>query len=147
MGKSRAVDELGKSCLVVPMNLRGEGTTGTYHSYHSFAESASNLIVRFAGYPPPDTGIRDFLTAAGTQTQAYFRAAAFLQSLFKHVAVVLKSHEAFREKHFDEFAPIFRNLMVNGGSFSMPSGFRRDFFAAVRTAAEELFAMMVRHSS
>ncbi|KAK2459299.1 hypothetical protein APHAL10511_008684, partial [Amanita phalloides] len=123
MGKSRTVDELAKTHLVIPLNLRAE---------------------KFTGYPPADSSVRDYLTLSVSKAVAYNRASAFLQALFEHMAVTLRT---FNESSYVEFANEFRSRMTEGQSMKGHNQFRKNFYEAIINKAEQLLTQQSPASS
>jgi len=99
----------------------------------------------FAGFPPADHAVRDFLTKKCTQAESYKRCYTFLAALFQHVERILEG--PLFDPHLDvsEVAEEFRKLMTAGQTMKEHNVFRRGFYdTVVRIAEEQMNAPMVR---
>ncbi|KAI9464318.1 hypothetical protein HD554DRAFT_2315894 [Boletus coccyginus] len=117
MGKSRAVDEIAKGELVIPMILRPDDSTG---------------------YPPADPGIRNYLT--DSSPGVFQRVLALFHALFVIVTEVAKSTKAPSEglaplNKSMPFAGQFREYMNHGMSMTRHGEFRVRFYDRVITKA------------
>jgi hypothetical protein len=134
MGKSRTLDELGKKHFVIPINLRSATSTGV-HLYFTFrVKGGSHSFIR-AGFPPADHAVRDFLSKARTQREAYTKACAFLEALFDKTAQVVKTNCA-GSKNLRQYAGKFRKLLTEGQKMQKHNSFRETFYGEVVHQAE-----------
>jgi len=125
MGKSRTIDELSKTHLVVPMNLRQESK----------------------GFPAADEAVRDWLLQANTKLEGFTRAGAFLCALFVTVLDYLRNIDErmagielrANEEQPDSNEAKFRLLMTAGQTFSQQGQPRREFYDQVLRIADELW--------
>ncbi|KAI9566872.1 hypothetical protein HD554DRAFT_2174033 [Boletus coccyginus] len=113
MGKSRAVDEVAKGELVIPMVLRPDNSTG---------------------YPPADPSIRNYLT--DSKPGVFQRVLALLDALFIILAEVAGSTEAPSEgleplNKSMPFAGQFREYMNHGMTMTRHGEFRVKFYDRV----------------
>ncbi|KAI9573697.1 hypothetical protein HD554DRAFT_2167257 [Boletus coccyginus] len=120
MGKSRAVDEIAKGELVIPMILRPDDSTG---------------------YPPADPSIRNYLT--DSSPGVFQRVLALFHALFVIVTEVAKSTKAPSEglaplNKSMPFAGQFREYMNHGMSMTRHGEFRVRFYDRVVTKARGL---------
>ncbi|KDQ51683.1 hypothetical protein JAAARDRAFT_210966 [Jaapia argillacea MUCL 33604] len=121
MGKSRLVDELSKTTLVIPINLRERGT---------------------AGFPPADDQVRDYLSEIAPAQDLYFRHCAFLAALFSQTAETV-AEDAFQralEGHdMRRVASAFRARMSDGMTFRSHGPFREAFYQRVIADAKKIY--------
>ncbi|KDR72943.1 hypothetical protein GALMADRAFT_252299 [Galerina marginata CBS 339.88] len=115
MGKSRTADELGKSHLSIPINLRDATSTG---------------------YPAADHEVRKFLTRKGTKEETRQRASCFTEALFLHANEVLTHFDP--ELSIDNLASQFRSSMTAGQTMQEHNYFRTTFYLSVVTIADDL---------
>ncbi|KAI9569482.1 hypothetical protein HD554DRAFT_2313539 [Boletus coccyginus] len=118
MGKSRAVDEIAKGELVIPMVLRPHDSTG---------------------YPPADPSIRNYL--ADSKPGVFQRVLAFLDASFVILAEVAESTEAPSEglaplNKSMPFARQFREYMNHGMTMTRHGEFREKFYDRVIKKAD-----------
>ncbi|KAI9572000.1 hypothetical protein HD554DRAFT_2186431 [Boletus coccyginus] len=128
VGKSRAVDEIAKGELVIPMVLRPQGSSG---------------------YPPADQGIRHYLT--DTTPGVFQRVLAFLHALFVVVAEVAKSTEAPCKglaplNKSMPFAGQFRKYMNHNMTMTCHGEFRVQFYGRVVRMAYEILGTYKREN-
>ncbi|KIL67286.1 hypothetical protein M378DRAFT_9526 [Amanita muscaria Koide BX008] len=114
MGKSRTVDELGKKCFSIPINLRDAQSTG---------------------YPPADLEVLNFLTIERQEEPSYRRACCFIDALFEHTDHTLQNFDSQWE--IEKVACEFRIRMTEGQTMQQHNVFRRDFYQRVVEIAEE----------
>ena len=98
----------------------------------------------FAGFPPADHGVRDFLAKKCTQEESYKRCYCFLAALFQQVEHILEG--PLFDSHLDdsEVTEEFRRLMTVGQTMKEHNVFRREFYNNVlRIAEEQINAPMV----
>jgi hypothetical protein len=98
----------------------------------------------FAGFPPADHAVRNFLTKKCSQAESYKRCYSFLAALFQHVERTLEG--PLFDPHLDvsEVAEEFRKLMTLGQTMKEHNEFRREFYdKVVRIAEEKINAPMV----
>ncbi|KAM6499182.1 hypothetical protein JOM56_004690, partial [Amanita muscaria] len=116
MGKSRTVDELGKKCFSIPINLRDAQSTG---------------------YPPADLEVLNFLTIERQEDPSYRRACCFIDALFEHTDLTLQNFDSQWE--IEKVAREFRIRMTEGQTIQEHNEFRRNFYQRVVEIAEEKF--------
>ncbi|KAM6495407.1 hypothetical protein JOM56_008113 [Amanita muscaria] len=114
MGKSRTVDELGKKCFSIPINLRDAQSTG---------------------YPPADLEVLNFLTIERQEEPSYRRACCFIDALFEHTDHILQNFDSQWE--IEKVACEFRIRMTEGQTMQEHNLFRRNFYQRVVEIAEE----------
>ncbi|KAF8806794.1 hypothetical protein BYT27DRAFT_7233606 [Phlegmacium glaucopus] len=130
MGKSRMVDELSKQHLVIPINLRNEGS----------------------GFPPGDAQVLDFLKPVPfDQIESYKRSQAFLISLFKAAYEILegiakKIKGVSPEKRQELLSQKFREYMSAGQTFEKHGSNRVQFYNKVISQAKSLMNSDVKLS-
>ena len=76
MGKSRAIDELSKKHLVLPLVLR-EDLKGKFLN-----DCSSPNVDWHPGFPPPDKEVRNWLLQGQSKMEAFTQSGAFLCTLF-----------------------------------------------------------------
>ncbi|KAI9455312.1 hypothetical protein HD554DRAFT_2317739 [Boletus coccyginus] len=126
MGKSRAVDEMAKDELVIPMVLRPESSTG---------------------YPPADHSVRRYLT--DSSPGVFRRVLAFLHAFFVILAEVVEGTEAPPEglaplNKLKPFAGQFREYMNHNMTMTCHGDFRVRFYNRVVEKAGEVFKTYLR---
>ncbi|KAH8116528.1 hypothetical protein DFH11DRAFT_1742176 [Phellopilus nigrolimitatus] len=117
-GKSRVVDQLGRTHFILPICLRDPKTTG---------------------FPPADNSIRNFLTNGSTCTklQAEKHVEAFLSALFRKTLELLRNlYEDNPDMDYWQMAGDFRRRMSEGQTMNHTNKFRTNFYNRVVTAAE-----------
>jgi hypothetical protein len=82
-----------------------------------------------SGFPPADDDVRNFLTADGSQVDAYDRVCAFLEALFEHTATTIR--EEFEDVDDAELPSRFRTRMTEGQTFQNHNSFRKAFYREV----------------
>jgi hypothetical protein len=144
MGKSRAIDELSKKHLVVPLCLR-EGSNGKF-SINCEVVQTSTLAL---GFPPADENVRHwFLLYTGeTKRTAYGRAGAFLCALF----VTLDNYLGKIDEEMAAISPNvgpsesqaakFRLLMKTGQTFHGQGEPRKKFYDEVLRLADKVCSL------
>jgi hypothetical protein len=90
-----------------------------------------------SGFPPADDEVRNFLTADGSQVDAYDRVCAFLEVLFEHTAATIR--EEFGDTDDAELPSRFRTRMTEGQTFQKPNSFRKAFYHEVIQSANKKF--------
>jgi hypothetical protein len=141
MGKSRAIDELSKKHLVVPLNLR-EDSKGKFLNDCAVPWSLTVAL----GFPPPDDDVRDWLLKGKTKMEAFTRAGAFLCALFVTLLRYLQQLDAeiadISTLAIDErpksLEAKLRLLMTAGQTFSRQGQPRRQFYEEVLDLADEV---------
>jgi hypothetical protein len=135
MGKSRVVDEMGKTHFVIPICLRESNTSG-WHLLFLSAGVALNIIS--PGFPPPDVEVRDFLAASKEgyyikgDLDVYNRAAGFISALFAEVTNQVKEiQKGGKGNNLQEMAAEFRRLMTEGQTIKRCNDFRVRFYQRV----------------
>lgn len=102
-------------------------------------------LFTFAGYPPADHAVRDFLTKKCTQAESYHRCYSFLAALFNHMEHILKGPHFDPHLDISEVAEEFRKLMTTGQTMKEHNVFRREFYDnVIRIAEEQINAPVVR---
>jgi hypothetical protein len=141
MGKSRAIDELSKKHLVVPLNLRED-------SKGEFCKNCAVLqyLTVALGFPPPDENVRNWLLGGKTKMEAFTRAGAFLCALFDILLRYLQQIDA----KIADISPLsnggppksleakLRLVMTAGQTFSRQGRPRRQFYEEVLDLADEV---------
>jgi hypothetical protein len=94
-----------------------------------------------SGFPPADDDVRNFLTADGSQVDAYDRVCAFLEALFEHTAATIR--EEFGNVDDAELPSRFRTRMTEGQTFQNPNSFRKTFYGEVIKNAKKSMAAQV----
>src|SRR5258707_11856043 len=94
-----------------------------------FVSISINLSYLLSGFPPADDEVRNFLTADGSQVDAYGRVCAFLEALFEHTAATIR--EEFGDADDAELPSQFRTGMTEGQTFQKPNSFRKAFYREV----------------
>ncbi|KAG5650692.1 hypothetical protein H0H81_011366 [Sphagnurus paluster] len=119
MGKSRLVDELGKTYFTIPINLR-EGNS--------------------KGYPPPDIDLREFLLHYVPQNPKDVERYLFffMVSLFETTYVVLQEKLQRCDGYVDT-ASNFRLLLTEGQTVGEANAERTLFFVQVINRTRDLF--------
>ncbi|KZT22737.1 hypothetical protein NEOLEDRAFT_1137521 [Neolentinus lepideus HHB14362 ss-1] len=113
-GKSRTVDELSKTHLVIPMNLRNSGSHG---------------------FPPPDHNVAYYLCTPGGPEVLGIRMSDFLQALFEQTLHVLETE--FRRDVTETVAEQFREYMTAGMTMGKHGASRINFYDEVLERAEK----------
>ncbi|KAF8554216.1 hypothetical protein OG21DRAFT_1509127 [Imleria badia] len=115
MGKSRTVDEMSKSHLVIPVNIQQPESSG---------------------HPPRDGPAYDYLHTLPTivQQDAFRRSCSFLHALFLEAALLL---ENINER---PAAGPFRDYMNQGMQFGSNGEGRTTFYEAVKANAEAIYS-------
>ncbi len=90
-----------------------------------------------SGFPPADDDVRNFLTAVGSQVDAYDRVCAFLDALFEHTAATIR--EEFGDVDDAELPSRFRTRMTEGQTFQNPNPFQKAFYREVIQNANKKF--------
>lgn len=90
-----------------------------------------------SGFPPADDDVRNFLTADGSQVDAYDHVCAFLEALFEHTATTIR--EEFGDVDDAELPSRFRTRMTKGQTFQNPNSFRKAFYREVIQNANKIF--------
>ncbi|KAH7921876.1 hypothetical protein BV22DRAFT_1131921 [Leucogyrophana mollusca] len=142
MGKSRVVDQIGKTHFVIPMNLR-LGARGFVYFFSAIVLPL--LIVVFLhcpGYPPADEQVPGYLSQTQDQFQTFLRTCGFLSALFieTRLVIVNDSKAIKRPSHlpaidpnceYEELAAQFHDYMTDGMTISSHGPFRKMFYQAV----------------
>jgi hypothetical protein len=81
--------------------------------------------------------MRNFLTADGSQVDAFDRVCAFLEALFEHTATTIS--EEFADVHDAELPSRFRTRMTGGQTFRNHNSFRKAFYREVIQNANKKF--------
>ncbi|KAI0065794.1 hypothetical protein BV25DRAFT_1988884 [Artomyces pyxidatus] len=129
-GKSRVIDEISKTTLVIPINLRG-------------GRGSDDDIMR---YPPADLYWEFSLNLDTQRVQVATRTYAFLASLFK---ITLLRLTELADKCLPQTVDInsrrtalankFRTYMAEGSDFSGPGYYRSAFHLEVQESARILW--------
>ena len=93
------------------------------------------------GYPPPDHVVRDFLTKKVSESESHLRACCFIEALFDHTLLTLRSNHFEADWEICQVAAKFRSLMTTGQSMKGHNEFRTKFYGEVIQIAEEKLRM------
>ncbi|EDR09448.1 uncharacterized protein LACBIDRAFT_326238 [Laccaria bicolor S238N-H82] len=115
MGKSRTVDELAKTSVVITMNLRGTKTTGC---------------------PCADDQVRDYLTMVASKNEAFDCADTFFEALFHHTFQTLQ--RGCQGLDYSQVANEFRKCMSEGQMMKLHNQYHTKFFDEVVREASRI---------
>jgi hypothetical protein len=93
-------------------------------------------LMCLSGYPPADHSVRDYLTGVGSKDEAFNRASAFLEALFKHTAQVVSEFD--QSLDYCGLTREFRKRMTKGQKMMKHNGFREEFYNRVVAMAMNL---------
>ncbi|KAI0288403.1 hypothetical protein BC826DRAFT_1107716 [Russula brevipes] len=147
-GKSRTIDQLSKRIITVSICLRAPGTGSVLHSDAHF----TTLMLYTAGFPPPDSALRDWLISKPWDRPAIMkRFHGFVYSLLtvtreRLQELVNSNANGLREGNGminqENLADAFRDRMTKGQEFGGTGQYRQDFFKLVIERAD----FFVQHS-
>jgi hypothetical protein len=72
--------------------------------------------VLYLGYPPPDHAAREFLTKKVLQSESYHHACCFIEALFEHTLLTLRSNHFEADWDVCQVAAKFRSLTYDDRS-------------------------------
>ena len=95
---------------------------------------------KFAGYPPADAQVHDFLTSSAADQQTSFvHCVAFLISLFKQFLSLLRQPGSdWAVLEYSELALGLHNFMAEGGTWTNHGANRRNFYRGVIDEARKV---------
>ena len=137
MGKSRLLDEFSRTNFLIPVNLRKEGTEGTYDP--SILPLVWPITPMFPGFPPPDDAIRNLLTKTGSNdtNTIYSLMLHFLIVLFEETeSVITEGLKGARNR--SRRITKFREFMTAGQTMSSVGENRRNFYKKIAVIVESV---------
>jgi hypothetical protein len=93
------------------------------------------MLILHVGFPPADHAVRDFLSKASTQAEAYKRASTFLEVLFDHTTTIVEDNCRYA-MDLGEIAQTFRELLTKGQKMQRHNHFREAFYGGILQEAE-----------